>query len=264
MISGSTRTYAVLGRPIAHSRSPELHNAWFSVHGIDAIYVALEVQANADERFVSCLDALGLSGANLTAPLKQRALPQIGLLEEDAEDAGAVNTVYRSEGRLVGANTDVEGFWRAAEEGFGDLTGCDARIIGAGGAARAVAVALARRGAARIKVLARDPEQASRLSSQISERFPLVPLSAAPIADESLSGADLCVIATSGRPELVAGLDPSRLRSGARWMDLNYWDPDPPAFAKAHAAGLRVLDGRSMLLWQARLAFQRFTGVLPE
>lgn len=262
MITGATRVYAVLGRPIAHSASPQLHNTWFAEHGVDAVYVALEVKEGAEARIVSSLDALGICGANVTAPLKQAVVHQVSALDADAAAAGAVNTLVFEDKRWVGANTDVEGFARSVEQDQGSLHG-DACIIGAGGAARAVAVALARRGASQVRILARDRGRAETLADVLAGHFPALPFQVAPIDSASLRGADLCVVATSGRPEAVSRLDPSVMRAGARWVDLNYWDRAPPAFASAQAAGLRAQDGRSMLVWQARLAFARFTGILP-
>jgi shikimate dehydrogenase len=263
-ITGATQVFAVLGRPVRHSASPALHNAWFAAHGLDAVYVALEVPEGAEPRVVDAVRALGLAGANVTAPLKDRVVDQLDALDETARAVGAVNTIAREGDALVGANTDVEGFCRSVEARGVDLRGRDAVILGAGGAARAVAVGLAHRGAARIRIAARRPERAAIVAGQVGRAFPDASLLSVPMGDRAIAGADLVVVATSGRPAAVAASDPAALAEGAVWVDLNYWDPDPVGFRAAAARGCHTIDGRGMLHWQAALSFERWTGTLPE
>lgn len=264
MITGSTRVYALLGRPVHHSRSPALHNAWFATHGIDAVYVALEIPEGAEERALDAVQALGLAGANLTTPLKERAFARLADLDPSARVIGAVNLLVRAGDRLCGANTDAEGFCRSVEARGIALGGRIAAVIGTGGAARAVAAGLAARGAREIRLLGRRPEAAGEIARGIRGAFPHVTLDTAAITTRAITGADLIVVATSGRAAAVSALDPSVLAPGAAWVDLNYWDPDPPGFAAAARAGHTTIEGTGMLVWQAALSFERWIGVLPD
>jgi shikimate dehydrogenase len=264
MIRGTTQLYGLVGRPVRRSASPGLHNAWFAHYGIDAVYLALEVPEGADGGVLLALRTLGVAGANVTVPLKRALLSQVDTLEPLAQAAGAVNTLVREGDRWVGANTDVEGYCRSLEEAGESLAGRDARILGTGGAARAVAVGLASRGARRVVVLGREPAKAQAIVDELAPRFPAVLFGTGPLVTEALRDADLCTVATSGRPPVLEQLDPRVLASRALWVDLNYWDPHPPGFSRAQAAGHRTLSGHAMLEWQARLAFSLWTGRLPD
>jgi shikimate dehydrogenase len=264
LITGDTRLYGLVGRPVRRSASPALHNAWFARYGIDAVYLALEVPPDADSGVLLALRTLGVAGANVTVPLKTALLAQVDSLDPLAQAAGAVNTLIFEDGRWRGANTDVEGYCRSLEEAGVSLADCDARILGTGGAARAVAVGLASRGARRVVLLGRDQGAAQAVADELASRFPAVPFGAGPLETEQLRGATLCTVATSGRPPAVERLDPRVLAPAALWVDLNYWDPDPPGSAAARSAGHRVFSGHAMLEWQARLSFSLWTGRLPD
>jgi shikimate dehydrogenase len=253
VISGRTPVYGLIGTPVAHSLSPGLHNRWFADAGIDAAYVAFDT---ADPRAPAHAFALGVAGLNVTTPLKAAALASAASADADAARVGAANVLVRTPRGWHAANTDVEGLCRALEAAGVQIALRRAVILGAGGAARAAAVGLAARGAT-VDVLARRPEEAARVAA-------LVGGGAGAIDDAGVAGRDLVIVATKGRAEAVAALDPGRLAPGAAWMDLNYWDPDPPGFAAARAAGCAVVDGWGMLVQQAALAFERWTGVAPD
>jgi shikimate dehydrogenase len=185
-------------------------------------------------------------------------------LDPGAAAIGAVNLLLRDGDRWRGANTDAEGFCRSVEDRGVDLTGRVAAVIGTGGAARAVAVGLAMRGAREIRLLGRRSEATTQIARTLRTHFPAITIDTGPIRTEAIAGAERIVIATSGRPEAIDRLDPSALAPGAAWVDLNYWDPDPPGFAAAARAGCTVIDGHGMLSWQAALSFERWIGVLPD
>lgn len=261
MIDGGSAVFALLGRPVRHSRSPAIHNALFRRHGVRAVYVCLEPPPGTPlGPILRCL-----AGANVTAPLKGEVIGALDALTPDARAAGAVNTVLRRDGALVGDNTDGEGFLRGLREAFGPVAPRRVVVLGAGGAARAVAWALAGAGARDVRFLARDPRRAEAA---------VVPLAAgggarwsvAPLAPDALAwGPDLVVNATpTGAREAVEALSVDPLEPGALWCDLNYHDPRPPRFEALRARGLRALGGGPMLRHQALLAFQRFTGVAPD
>jgi shikimate dehydrogenase len=253
VIDGETAVYALLGSPVARSRSPALHNAWFAETGRNAVYVALEVR---DGAAIDAAWAIGLRGANLTTPLKELAVGRVRC-DGDAAAIGAVNLLVREDGGWVGGNTDAEGFVRSLEARGIAIAGRRCVVLGAGGAARAVVVGLRRRGAGEIAVRARRPERAREVAA-------LVGGSGAALDRGAARGADLVVVATSGRVGALAELDLDRLGADPVWVDLNYWDPDPPGSARAGAAGCAVVDGLGMLEWQAALSFERWTGIAVQ
>lgn len=246
--------YAVLGRPVGRSRSPAIHTAWLRALDLPGTYVALEVPPGREDGVVDAIRALGLAGCNVTLPLKERVARQLDALRGPAARTGAANTVIREGGRLVGDNTDVGGCLSALREAGLDPGGASAVVVGAGGAARAAVEALRVGGAARIGILARDPAAAGALLA-------LAPDSAAIAAD--LAGAELVIHATSGRPDALVRLAPDDLPRLAGWMDLNYWDPDPPGRGAALARGAVFVDGWPMFVAQAAASFAAWTGRDP-
>lgn len=258
-VTGATRVFALLGRPVRHSRSPAIHAALFARHGVDAVYVCLEPPEGTPLRPVlRCL-----AGANVTAPLKGEALAAVDALTPAARAAGAVNTVLYRDGALVGDNTDGEGFLRGLREAFGPLAPRSVAVLGAGGAARAVAAALAGAGAEEVRFVARDP---ARAEAAVEALPGSAALSVARFAPDALAwGPDLVVNAAPvGAREAVEALSVDALPAEAVWCDLNYHDPAPPRFEAVRARGLRALGGGPMLRHQALLAFERFTGVSPD
>jgi shikimate dehydrogenase len=251
VITARTRVFALLGRPIRHSPSPVLHNRWFADHDVDAVYVALEPPGDVDLR-----SALApLAGANLTTPFKRAVLPALARSDAEVDLTGAANTVLVAEdGALQGYNTDVAGLDRA----LGPIAPGPGVVLGAGGAARAAVRVLQLRGCSRISVLNRTPGRATELA---------VPPEGAGGLDAAswraaAAGATVAINATTaGARELIQALDPGLLAPDATWCDLNYWDADPPGFAKYRATGRRTVDGWEMLLHQAALSFELFTGI---
>jgi shikimate dehydrogenase len=230
--------YAVFGRPVGRSASPALHNAWFARLGIPGVYVALEVPEGREDRVVDAFRTLGLAGANVTVPLKTAVAAQVDALDPDAAATGAVNTLVRDGDRVIGCNTDVAGFRRT----LGALRGRRAVIVGAGGAARAVARALDLDGAPYRTLSRSGPD---------------------PLVREAFAEAELVVNAASGRPAILDALLPSDVPRLVGMIDLNYWDPDPPGRSLAGSCGVPFRTGAAMLEAQAAEAFARWTGRDP-
>lgn len=258
MITGHTRVVALIGTPVRHSRSPALHNAWFRAAGIDAVYVALEAPLDTD---AAAMVRGGLWGANLTIPFKRTVLDRVDRLEAEAEVTGAVNTLYRDGDLLVGANTDVDG-WATDACRHTELAGRRAVVLGAGGAAVAVAYALAKHGVGRVHIANRSP--AGAVVDRLRQAAPTVAWSHGALSPDAVADADLVVQAlpAAGRAAVEA-LDLDRLAPEGTWFDLNYFDPDPPAFPSVRARGWQTVDGHGMLEAQAALAFQRWAGRPP-
>jgi shikimate dehydrogenase len=253
MITGATRIAAVLGHPVAHSKSPQLHNAAFASAGIDAVFVALDVPPAELVATVRALRAAGALGASVTVPHKEAVRAACDQLDAAAHLAGAVNCLVFDGGRVIGANTDVGGFMASLDEA-GIAAAGPAVVLGGGGAARAVHAGLMKR-TSDVTVVARHPE---RVSWDDGAR-PWAELPAL------LDGAALLVDCTS------AGLDGAQDRALADSIPLERL-PASAAVAtlvyhrrtelltRAAARGNAILDGAGMLLHQGALAFELWTG----
>jgi shikimate dehydrogenase len=264
-LTGRTRLAGIMGWPVAHSLSPRLHGHWLRRYGIDGAYVPLPVLPERLEQALSALPALGLAGVNLTIPHKQAAVSLVDRLSPAAERMGAVNTVVvEPDGTLSGDNTDGFGFIASlSESGVGwQAAAGPAVLLGGGGAARAVAVALLDAGAPEVRLLNRTPDRARALAGELGGPIHAVEWAARSAA---LDGAALLVNTTSlgmrGQPPLVLALD--ALPRTALVTDVVYTPLITALLAVARARGNPVVDGLGMLLHQARPSFRAWFGVDP-
>jgi shikimate dehydrogenase len=264
-LSGRTRLAGVMGWPVAHSLSPRLHGHWLRRYAIDGAYVPLPVLPERLEQALGALPALGFAGTNLTIPHKEAALPLVDRLSAAAERIGAVNTVVvEPDGTLSGDNTDGFGFIASLSEnevGWHAAAG-PAVMLGAGGAARAIAVALLDAGAPEVRLLNRTAERARALAAELGG--PVHPVEWAG-RSAALADAALLVNTTSlgmhGQPPLDLALD--ALPRTALVSDIVYTPLITPLLALARARGNPVVDGLGMLLHQARPGFRAWFGVDP-
>jgi shikimate dehydrogenase len=253
----------LLGHPVAHSRSPALHRAWFAETGIPGRYELHDLPPDTPgDVLLRIADERGLTGVNLTVPLKTRVMPHLAACSPRARRLGAVNTLVRDETGWRGRNTDVDGF--SAELRALHVQPGPAVVLGAGGAARAVVLALQEAGWPAITVLNRSPGRTRSLIAALRGERPLEggPLSC--FADVAPS-ARLVVNTTSGPARAaVASLDAGILAPSCAWIDLNYWMIDPPWIATLRDRGHEVGTGHRMLVHQGVAAFEAFTGVRPD
>jgi shikimate dehydrogenase len=257
-INGATRTLGVIGWPVAHSLSPAIHNAAFASLGLDWVYVPLPVRPGRLAPAVGALRDLGFAGANVTLPHKSEAATLMDRRSEHAERLRAVNTIVVGDDGLSGHNTDAPGFERFVRQDVG-FEAADRRILlyGGGGVARACALALGRAGAAEIVVALRDP------SHDVAIRRALEGIAVAvrsiPFDDAAGVKADLVVNAT---PVGLAGdrLPVPRLGPEQVVIDLIYHPPVTPLLAAARDAGAAAFGGLGLLLEQAALSFEIWTG----
>jgi shikimate dehydrogenase len=270
ILSAKARVAGVMGWPVAHSRSPRLHGWWLERYGIDGAYVPMAVPPDGVAEAVRALPKLGFRGANVTVPHKEAVIAALDRLDATARRVGAVNTILvHEDGTLEGRNTDGFGFvenLRAGASGWTAATG-PAVVLGAGGAARAVLVALADAGAPEIRLLNRTRERAERLADELGGGLacPVRVLDWAARA-EALDGAALLVNTTTqgmaGHPPLDLALD--ALPRAALVTDIVYTPLETPLLRAAAARGNPAVDGLGMLLHQARPGFEAWFGRAPE
>jgi shikimate dehydrogenase len=259
-----TRPYAeVIGDPIAHSKSPAIHNFWLGKLGIDAQYRACHIgPEELADYFTRRRGDAQWRGCNVTIPHKEQVADYLDAVDARATMVGAVNTVYRAEdGCLIGANTDIDGVAEAI--GDLDLTGQDVCVIGAGGAARAAFTLLAERRCAVMLVLARNPDKAVRVSAQCGSPGTGVTFAAGSTA---LCEAALLINATqlgmTGQESMPGFIldELTDLAEGALVFDMVYAPLETELLAAARRLGFRTADGLTMLIGQAAVAFEKFYG----
>lgn len=247
--SRATRIYALVGAPLVHSASPAMLNAAFAATGIDAVYVSMETRTAAE--FLTVANAFGVAGASVTAPLKT-AWAALGVaVDEAGRQIGAVNTLKREGGAWRGRNFDVDGFLAPLKRRGHGLRGYRAVVLGAGGAARAVAWALKHEGA-RVEIAARRPDAARDLAAHVGIEAVSWPPEA---------GWDLLVNATpvGTWPDAdKAPLGPESVR-GRVVYDLVYNPPETTVLGHARAAGAETIGGLEMLVAQAEEQFTFWT-----
>jgi shikimate dehydrogenase len=262
-----TRQVALIGKPLKRRHSQVMHDAAFDACGIDARYVLREIEPDEVEGVVADARGPGWLGLGVTAPYKRVVAALLDEVEPDAEAIGAVNNVVRTDnGRLVGINTDAPGFRAGVELAMGrPLSGVAVVVAGAGGAAHAVVHALLSAGAARVTVGSRRPEAARELLEQFAS-VGQGSRAALGLDDEALGdalrSADLAVNATTvGMIDPGKTIDVDALSETATVFDLVYVPAETPLLAAARARGLRAANGSEMLIQQAAIAFERWTGV---
>jgi shikimate dehydrogenase len=243
----------VLGYPVGHSRSPAMHEAAYRELGLDWRYVRLPVPPELFAETAGALGASGYRGANVTIPHKLAALELAGEATAAARAIGAANTLTFEDGSIEADNTDAAGLIAALGEP--PRPGSTALVLGAGGAGRAAAFALAEAGA-EVAVWNRTPARARRLADELGVR-----------AVERPEPADLLVHATSvgldpvlAEPEALAALGLVGVDPPPVVVDLVYGDAEPPVTSWAARGGARVVDGIEVLVRQGALSFERWTG----
>lgn len=270
-LSGSTAVVGVFGFPVAHSRSPAMHNAAFAALGLNYIYVPFPVAPEALGTAIRSLAALGIVGVNLTIPHKERVLPFLDELTEEARNVGAVNTVHQVDGRLLGDNTDGVGFYEPLRELGFEVEGRCVLLIGAGGAARSVAMRLAQEGA-RIVIANRTLERAQSLARDVARASgglepTVIGLDDSGVLARAVGAAELLVNTTkvgmAPEQEAPPPVPAGALHNGLMVYDLVYNPIETVLLREARSRGCRVLTGVKMLVYQGAAAFERWTGVRP-
>jgi shikimate dehydrogenase len=267
-IDGHTKLAFVLGHPVTHSLSPAMHQAAFAATGINAAYLPWAVEPDRLAEAVRGLRAMeNLLGANVTVPHKEAVVPLLDGLTPEAEAFGAVNTLLPRDGKLIGDNTDGAGFLAALRADLEcEAEGLTVAVVGAGGAARAVAMSLARASARRIVLMNRSLERARIVAEAVASRYPGCVVTAQALHPRwqvsELPEIQLLVNTTSvglhsSDPLLFAY---SSLSAQIMVCDLIYNPPETALLRMARSRGCRATNGMGMLVHQGALAFERWTG----
>ena len=258
----------IFGYPIRHSISPPMHQAAFDHAGIDATYEAWETHPDALADGVSRLRDNLYLGANVTVPHKQAVMEHLDEVDDLARRIGAVNTIVNSDGRLLGTNTDAEGFITSLRiHGEVEPAGLDAVLVGAGGAARAAAHALADAGIGSLTIANRTPERAQALALEVAGFGP--DARAIALSDSEFASvcnrAHLLINSTSvgmlhGPAEDASPVPDGAISSSTVVYDMVYNPPDTPLLRAAKSAGAQTVGGLPMLVYQGAAAWSLWTG----
>jgi shikimate dehydrogenase len=266
VLDSHTVMYGVFGHPVKHSKSPLMLNRAFQENGINAAYTAFHVTPEKLESAVLGIRALGFGGVNVTIPHKLEVMHYLDDIDEDARMIGAVNTIVNREGQLIGYNTDGIGYVRSLKEETGfQVQGSKLLLIGAGGAARGVAYALAKESPSVIYIVNRSKERAEQLSQDIGRMVECVSVDLSELGD--IPPVDFIVNTTSVgmHPNIdELPIDPIWMN---RWVDTHtivsdlVYNPLQTRFLKAAAdLGARAHSGLGMFVYQGAYAFEYWTG----
>ncbi len=256
----------VMGLPVAHSRSPVIHNHWIKQYGLAGAYGLFTVQPNQLETAIRGLKALGLAGCNLTIPHKVDAMQYMDWVEPLALRMGAINTiVVQADGALHGFNNDGYGYLQSLREAqpSWQADAGPAVVLGAGGAARAIVVSLIDAGATEIRILNRTRSKAEDLAQEFGQVVTAFDWSE---RSDALNNAALLVNTTNQgmHGESALDIDLTQLPTSALVSDAIYIPLETPLLATARLRGNTTVNGLGMLLHQARPAFNAWFGVMPE
>lgn len=257
---------AVIGAPVAQSKSPQLHMHWLKVNGLAGYYIPMEVRTEDLEQVLRTLPKAGFVGVNITVPHKEKVLEIADLISDRATLIGAANTlIFRTDGKIHADNTDGYGFINNIRQCVPDwdASAGPAAILGAGGAARAVVSALLDAGVPEILISNRTKVRAEALRADFGKRLQVIDwVQAGNMLEEAQTVVNTTSLGMIGKPPLRVPLD--GLRPGTLVTDLVYNPLKTLFLAEAEELGCRVVDGLGMLLHQAVPAFERWFGVRPK
>ncbi len=261
-----TQTVGLIGYPLGHSISPIFQQAAFDQLGLDVRYELWETEPEKLESAVKGILAEDKLGSNVTVPYKEAVIPFLDELNEVARDIGAVNTIVKRDNKLIGYNTDAEGFLRAIEiEGKFDPEGKRVAMIGAGGVARALGFILIKAGIKSLKMFDIDQQRAEKLASELgSSDITVLKSGTGSEYDEAVSGADLLINCTPigmkhSPSESQSPIDQELILSQSLVYDVVYNPLKTPLLKMADEVGVRAVGGLTMLVYQGVAAFELWT-----
>jgi len=255
----------VIGSPIAHSKSPQLHGHWLKVNGLKGFYIPMDVAADDLESVLRTMPKMGFVGVNVTVPHKEKVMELADLVTDRATLIGAANTlIFRKDGKIHADNTDGYGFIQNLKENAPNWRpkAGPAAVLGAGGAARAVVASLLDAGVPEILISNRTRVRAEALQADFGSRLTVVDwVQAGNMLEDALTVVNTTSLGMIGKPPLRVPLD--GLRQEAVVTDLVYAPLKTRLLLEAEKAGCATVDGLGMLLYQAIPGFERWFGVRP-
>lgn len=267
-IKGSTQLTCIIGSPVDHSKSPYMHNLAFEKLGLDYAYMAFDIKEGALKQGVDGLRTLNVRGFNITMPHKQEVMKYLDKIEEDAKLIGAVNTVLNNNGKLIGYNTDGKGFIKSLEERNVKYIDEKIVIIGAGGAAKAIAIELALKGVKNIVIVNRTLEKAEAISHTINKNIEGSE-SRSLVLDEKLLKEELkdaSILINTTSVGMGDSIDKNIIKNEDTLdkdlfvADLIYNPVKTKFLSMAEEKGCRIMNGLDMLVYQGALVFKIWTG----
>lgn len=263
-ITAATKILGIIGDPVGHSKSPELHRCFAELTNTDYVYHAFHVTGDRLAEAIAGVRALGIAGVNVTAPHKLAVMQYLDEISDEAKRLGSVNTVVNRNGCLCGYNTDAQGFYKSVLRAGGEIKGKDVLIFGAGGATQPIAVLFAAEGAKTLTVINRTEERAKRLAEYTFNRTGKEVLT-----KRELAHYDVVINTTSAgmKPQLEALPSNSIdfIDENTFVADMIYNPRETRFLAEARRRGAKTVNGLGMLIYQGILAYELFTGTkLPE
>lgn len=265
--NGSTRTFAVLGHPVAHSLSPAMHNPALREMGVNGVYVAFDVLPDNLMQVLEGMACMGMGGCNLTIPHKEVAFRGITDLDDTARKAGSANTIlFQPDGTLKGFSTDGYGLRMALQEAFDhSFAGSDVLVLGCGGAGRAAAIQAAQEGAVCVRLANRSPERRAILAEEIRKAYSDIrveEVSQWPPSPSDVQPANVILQSTSlgmklGEPSLLPA---EAFHAEQVFLDMTYIQQETPTMLAAQSAGAGAVNGLGMLLHQGVRSLEIWTG----
>lgn len=265
-ISGKTKFIVIFGDPVEHTLSPAMHNAAFAELGLDYAYIPFHVKPEDLSSAVRGIKAMGIAGANITVPHKERVLEFLDDVDDEAKRLGAVNTIVNRDGKLIGYNTDGRGFVRSLKEDAAlDPALKKVYMCGSGGAARGIGFALAAAGVRRVYLYDVDIAKMDRLIADLNSGAGRDVARPSKPDPDFIRSCDLVVNATplgmhKGDP---APMPPDSFRVGQVVYDIIYNPPQTETLRSAVYGGAKAVNGLGMLLYQGVIAFEHWLGVSP-
>ncbi len=259
MIDAKTKLLAIIGNPVEHSKSPQIHKAFAEMSGDNMIYTAFLVENERLGGAIEGIRSLGIGGVNVTAPYKIEVIKYLDEIDAEAELYGSVNTIVNNDGKLIGYNTDAEGFYRSLIKNEIEVLDKDILIFGAGGATGPVCIRLFGGGARTITVINRTKERAEKLKEYVKAA-----IDKGIKTERELSHYDIVINTTSAGMHPNEGILPYEdlkfIDSQTSVVDMIY-NPCETAFLKrAKAQGAKTLNGLGMLIYQGIIAYELFSG----
>lgn len=259
-MDGKTKLFGIIGNPVTHSFSPAMHTAAFQAVGINAVYLPFQISESFLPDCILSFRELHVLGFNVTVPYKEAVMPFLDVISEEARLIGAVNTVVYNGNQWIGYNTDGLGFVQSLKEKTGSIQGNQVTLLGAGGSARSIAYSLLKENVDRLTIWNRTQEKAEQLIEELQNLFPDADIRYINNLESESTG--ILINTTSvGMDGKSSPLDSSvSLQACKLTADIIYNPSRTPLLRSAEKAGIPVLNGIGMLLYQGTAAFEIFTG----